>query len=176
MSVPDVLEPPKTLPPVLPGYRPPFNSETGRAAGKQAAANLRAERENYRKLGLDKLLKPKRPRNLLLAVQKAIVRHANASAEPNLPDCGTAHARNAKLFHDIWQGLNGHNPSARNMAKRGYKPHLAGLSPSPKVEPLPSGNCEPIPASTHPASEQAPIAPVSPTSPATPIPDEDCPF
>jgi hypothetical protein len=152
------LEPPRPLPPILPGYRPPFNSETGRAAGKQSAANTKAEREQFRKLGLDKLLKPKRPRDLLLAVQKAIMRHANASAEPNLPDCGTAHARNAKLFHDIFQSLHGINPSLRSMRSKSRE--LA----TPSSFPMPdSGSNSPI-QSTTPPNQNASGAKAGPQS------------
>jgi hypothetical protein len=114
--------------PIKPGYRKPFTSETARQSRAKAEVNLQAERDLYRKLGLHK---QRRPRNLLYAVQQAIVRHCNFSCEPNLADCGMAHAKNAKLFTDIYLTITGRNPTMVNQPKRGHKPHLAGPSPSP---------------------------------------------
>lgn len=140
----DTLEPPRDANGVaiLPGYRPPFTSESARQARAKAEVNLKAERELYRKLGLHK---QRRPRNLLYAVQKAIVKHCNFSCEPNLEDCGSGHARNAKLFTDIYLTLTGRNPVMVNQPKRGSKPHLAGLAVSP-ISPTitPSQNVSPL--------------------------------
>lgn len=174
------------MPQVLPGYRPPFNSETGRKAGQQSAANLKKERENYRKLGLDKLLKPKRPRDLLLAVQKAIVRHANASVEPNLKDCGMAHARNAKMFHDMYQSLIGNNPSMRSNSTKNHGLRKSGaIAPIPSIQPISPKN---TPSSLPPDASLATGLVDSTVKPVvTPLKsiestkiesksDDDCPF
>lgn len=155
--------------PIKPGYRKPFTSETAKLSRAKAEVNLQAERELYRKLGLHK---QRRPRNLLYAVQQAIVRHCNFSCEPNLADCGMAHARNAKLFTDIYLTITGRNPVMVNQPKRGQKPHLAGQPPTAPIapiSPLESGNQSANSSSAKPTPEQA-------ASPATVPKTDDTPF
>jgi len=179
------LEPPKdnsNAPYVLteqsPRYRTPFTKETaaaygrkgGLTRGRQLAAlaqfgrNLKGQVEAKLSASLPEL-QPK-VESLRRAQQRFL---AQAVAEND--------ARKQSLFmrsyreaFDAEQTLLGHSHKSTK------KPHLAGLPPSAKVEPLPSGNQGVNPSTIHPASEQAPIAPVSPSSPATPDSDSDCPF
>ncbi len=139
------LDSPKTLPPVLPGYRPPFNSETGRAAGLKTQARIREQRKTLNTV--PKPIDPKRRsergmRQLIRAVRFAILKHCNASANSTDPDLAMRHAKLVKLFFDIEQSIYGATPSH----KTAYKPHLQKstmVEPVAPIEPSKSPTIEP---------------------------------
>jgi hypothetical protein len=167
------LEPPKPLPPILPGYRPPFNSETGRAAGLKSQARIREQRELVKAIPKPFVvtLTPRARANLLAAIRRAFRRHCDASVNPELEDSGLNHAKIARLFFDMEMDLLGHGSKSHKSTK---KPHLAGPAPSPlqpSSTPLESGNQSVNPTSALPTSETASVAPVS-----KPAKSDDTPF
>ncbi len=168
--MPKVAEPARDVNgiPILPGYRPPFNSERGRAASLKAHAALRAERERFKILPKPIVAKERGQKELtglINAIRRAIRRHISASVASTDAKQALLHAKTAREWIEAEQDLLG-NGSPRS--KRSKSPVI---SPLDLPMPDPSGNQGVSKPVVEPASEQVTQAPV----PSTPEID-DTPF
>jgi hypothetical protein len=157
--------------PILPGYRKPFDSVTGKAASVKAQIAIAAKHFNVLKPVVPKGQSQQALTAKLNSVRRAFRRHIAASTAATKGSEALQHARAARECLSIERELMGEVKSHKSTKK----PHLHSVAPSAKVEPLPSGNQGVNPTSACPATEQAPIAPVSPIPPKSPEID-DCPF
>jgi hypothetical protein len=132
---------------IRPGYRPPFKKGEF----------------DPRRFVPPKGVRPKHLHgstpNLLAATRRAFRKHALAIAAAIDPDLAMRHAKVCKLLFAIERELCGER-------KLHSKPHLAGLAPSPKVEPLsPTITPSPINQSVSQVKPEAKISDVAPVTP-----------
>jgi hypothetical protein len=168
----ETLEPPRDANgiPILPGYRKPFTSETGRAAALKSREALKPARALLASLKL----KATPLQAMLATYRRAIRRHTQASIAETDARKALSHAKAAKLYHDMEQSLLG------NGAKRGIKratvlsphdfpmPDAASIGMGEKPPTLTqdaslSGQCGVDTPNVLPASGQATHAPVDDT-------------
>jgi hypothetical protein len=131
--------PSKPLPPILPGYRPPFNSETGKAASIKGHIARQLNRQARQRSALEFQKAGQIPSATveiaaLISASLRQYRRCMAACVASTSGKEAAQwARAAKDAFECWQSLLGHNPKSHKSTK---KPHLAHVAPMAKVAPI----------------------------------------